>query len=87
MNSISNGVRELEDAGFMVIIDSTSPVKLHGGTSLSQGPGPSVFSGGFTITQIPSGYFEVNSTSNAKLDGTQHQMLISAIEAVISYRK
>jgi len=78
--------RRLAAAGLASRLVSSKPLRIHGGTSLSdpsEGE-PCVYTNGFSITQVGSDY-EVATTSKVgyALDQTSYSTLAGAVQAIV----
>lgn len=83
-------VRRLAAAGLASRLVSSEPLRIHGGTSLSDSSEgePRVYTNGFAITQVGSDY-EVAVTSKVgyALDQTSYSTLADAVQAIVeAYR-
>jgi hypothetical protein len=82
--TVAEATRTLERAGFLVRVASTSPLRIVGGTSKSEGPPPLVYSGGFCVA-AEDGRYTLSSTSRwgRTIDETSYETLRGAVDALV----
>jgi hypothetical protein len=80
-------LERLVAAGLVSRLVSLEPLRIHGGTSLSdpsEGE-PRVYTNGFAITQVGNSEYEVATTSKVgyALDQTHYSTLAGAVQAIV----
>jgi hypothetical protein len=82
--TVAEATRTLERAGFLVRVASTSPLRIVGGTSRSEGPPLLVYSGGFCLSE-KDGRYALSSTSRwgRTIDETSYDTLPGAVDALV----